>query len=402
MDKSSSSENRFIKLPKEATYIVGLTLGVILILFLILANKKTAGMEDSPPSATYVITESAKKISQQKNFTAFGEVLPAKMIKISPELPGKVSYINPKLSKGAFFKKGELLFKLESEDYEAIAQYQEALYLQSSLELKIEKGRQAVAQLEWEIMEKEFSSPVQSKNLALRKPQMKLMLAKEKAAKSNWDKAKRDLQKLQITAPYNGFILNQYFEEGQFLPKATPTIDFVNVDSFYIEASIASRHLDDLLEAQQGNKDYKVAINHSNNDSSHSAYFKHIIPALQNKSKLSKILLEVRQPLKGDSPKKDSLLLGSFVRLTFPGPLMKNIIKLPRKALRNSNDVWVKNEEDQLEIREVKILFQDLNSVYITEGLEEGEEYITSSIALPIEGILLETLNQGDADEPSI
>lgn len=402
MDKSNPSENRFIKLPKEATYIVGLTFAVIFVLLLILANKKTAGLEDTPPSATYVITESAKKTSLQKNFTAFGEVVPAKMVKISPELPGKVSYMNPKLSKGAFFKKGELLFKLESEDYEAIAQQHEALYLQSSLELKIEKGRQIVAQLEWEVMEKELSSPIKNKSLVLRKPQMKLVLAKEKAAKSNWDKSKRDLQKLQITAPFNGFVLDQHLEEGQFLPKATPSVDFISVDSFYIEASIASRHLADLLEAQQDNKDYKVAINHSNKESSHNAYFKHIIPALQNKSKLSKVLLEVRQPLKGDTPKQDSLLLGSFVRLNFPGPMMNNIIKLPRKALRNSNDVWIKNEDDKLEIRAIKILFQDLESIYIAEGLEEGEEYITSSIALPIEGILLESLNKGDADEPSV
>ncbi|SCA58353.1 hypothetical protein AB751O23_AA_00220 [Chlamydiales bacterium SCGC AB-751-O23] len=397
MTDPNSSESRFIKLPREMIYISILIATVTLMLFLIFINKKKAPTTAFSAPPTYVETAYAKKITFQKNFTAFGEVTPAKLLKIIPQVSGKVEYLNLKLSKGAFFRKGELFFKIESEDYNTLAKQKEATFLQHSLDLKIEIGRQAVAQLEWEIMEKQFSSPVQNKNLALRKPHLKYMQAKAKAARSSWEKSKRDLERAQVLAPFDGFVLNEFVQEEQFIPMGYTALEFVSSSSFFIEASIPVRYVADILKAHQEIKGYQIDVNRSytlSPETTQKASFKRLLPALHPQSKMAKILLETKQVFKEDSFSQSSLFLGSFVRLNFPGSIMEEIIKIPREAVREENQVWIKNKNNELEIKKFHIEFQDLQAVYIKDGLEENEEYIVSSISLPIEGMKLQNFNE--------
>ncbi len=50
---------------------------------------------------------------------AYGEAGSMRVVHISPEISGKVASIHPGLESGEIIKKGELLFKIDSESYEA-------------------------------------------------------------------------------------------------------------------------------------------------------------------------------------------------------------------------------------------------------------------------------------------
>ncbi len=82
-------------------------------------------------------------------------------------------------------------------------------------------------------------------------------------------------------------------------------------------------------------------------------------------------------------------------------------IRVPRVALRNGRSVYVMNDLDQLEIREVQIAWTELDSVLVTGGLHANERVVTSRIPTPVPNMLLRTLEEkpeaapGDPSEPA-
>ena len=81
-----------------------------------------------------------------------------------------------------------------------------------------------------------------------------------------------------------------------------------------------------------------------------------------------------------------------------------NAIRLPRVALRNGRSVYVMNDQDQLEIRDVRIAWTEPDAVLVTGGLEANERVVTSRIPTPVPNMLLRTLEtvpEGSTSHPS-
>ena len=68
------------------------------------------------------------------------------------------------------------------------------------------------------------------------------------------------------------------------------------------------------------------------------------------------------------------------------GKPLENVVRLDREYIRDEDTIWVR-KEGKLEIREVEIDFRDGEHVFISKGLEEGDEVVTSTLATPAEGI---------------
>jgi hypothetical protein len=85
------------------------------------------------------------------------------------------------------------------------------------------------------------------------------------------------------------------------------------------------------------------------------------------------------------------LLLGSFVDVAIAAQPIDDAIRLPRVALRNGRNVYVMNDQDLLEIRDVQIAWTEPDAVLITGGLEPDERVVISRIATPVPNMLLRT-----------
>jgi hypothetical protein len=85
--------------------------------------------------------------------------------------------------------------------------------------------------------------------------------------------------------------------------------------------------------------------------------------------------------------------VGTFVTAKLPGKTLKGVFKVPRSALLQGSRVAVVDEMQKLQINVVKVVFNDEDYYYISEGLKDGVEVIVSAIGTPIEGIKLEVKN---------
>ena len=114
---------------------------------------------------------------------------------------------------------------------------------------------------------------------------------------------------------------------------------------------------------------------------------------------MARLLINIENPLgeKGDLP----LLLGSFVNVAIAAQAIEDAIRLPRVALRSGQYVYVMNDENVLEIRDVQIAWTEPDAVLVTGGLQANERVVTSRIATPVPNMLLRTGTQAPETAPT-
>ena len=105
--------------------------------------------------------------------------------------------------------------------------------------------------------------------------------------------------------------------------------------------------------------------------------------------------------------KRDGAALrrGTFVRANIEGRTVENSVVLPRQALRGKDRVWVVREESTLQrwlgyrvpgqpsrllLRQVNVSYADADKAILSEGLQSGEQVITSLLAGVIDGMGVE------------
>lgn len=107
-----------------------------------------------------------------------------------------------------------------------------------------------------------------------------------------------------------------------------------------------------------------------------------ITPLTEGKESLLKSL-----PVDAQIP----LLLGSFVTVHIQGPRLDNVLQIPRMALRDQHHVWVINQQNKLEIREVSQVWSKDEIVFVSGNLHANDQVVTSRISTPVAGMQLST-----------
>jgi len=105
--------------------------------------------------------------------------------------------------------------------------------------------------------------------------------------------------------------------------------------------------------------------------------------------RLARVLVEVDDPLDlaYEGPARPPLLLGDYVKVEIQGRPLTNVIRIPRTALREGEQVWVVGEDGRLEVRAVDIVWRDLDSVLLREGLADGDRLIVSDLPTAVSGM---------------
>lgn len=82
-------------------------------------------------------------------------------------------------------------------------------------------------------------------------------------------------------------------------------------------------------------------------------------------------------------------MINEFVQVEIEGRPVTSAYKIPRTAMRENQQVWLADTEDQLVIKPVTVVWQDDTNVYVTDGLSPGDRLIESAIATPVDNMKL-------------
>jgi multidrug efflux pump subunit AcrA (membrane-fusion protein) len=92
--------------------------------------------------------------------------------------------------------------------------------------------------------------------------------------------------------------------------------------------------------------------------------------------------------LRADSNPEGLLLpVGMFVQADIRGRAVEGVIRLPRSAMRDNNQVLVVDEEGRIHFRTVTILRLEHDEMLISDGLQAGELVSVSPMQTVVEGM---------------
>ncbi|NPA25297.1 MAG: efflux RND transporter periplasmic adaptor subunit [Deltaproteobacteria bacterium] len=372
--------------------VVLLTAGTLAARFIIRSRPR---VKKRPPSEMVTLVTAVKVFPEDRRIEvrAQGRMIPAKEIVLQARVTGTVVYLHPQLVPGGIIGKSEILLKLDDTDYRLnFKRMQDALALEEA-NLRLEEGSQNVARQEWDLIRKlgdEIGGKVDesSRDLALRKPQLAKVKARIASARTALEKARVDLERCTIRAPFNLVVRSENVDIGSEITTATKIATLAATDRFWAEISLPVAKLDrfDLPRpGEEGGSPVRVI---SRNGRSWSGKIVSLAPDLDENGLMARILVAVDDPL-GLKSGHRPLLLGSFVKAVISGKLMAGVFRVPRSALRENETLFLVNEKQRLHHQTVHVAWKNLENVFVDRGLNPGDRVITSTLAAPVEGMLL-------------
>jgi len=319
---------------------------------------------------------------------AYGNVEASKSLSVRAQVSGAVVKVHDNFEIGARIKKDEVLFQIDKRDYEIAIESASAEVERARFQLKQEKGNQIVAKREWELIGSDAAGVSElSQELALRKPQLKEKQASLRAALGRLKKAKLDLERTSVKAPFDILVLSENVELGQFLNPQSIAAELVATDAFYIRASVARDSLRWVNEKQA--EPVKIVLESaSTNPVERTGKLLRNIGSVDPKGRMAQLLVAVEDPLsiKGSEM---PVLLGSYVKVEIQGSSVADVFKIPRASLREGSRVWVVSRDETLEFKDVSVVFSEGENVFVKGDLKETERVITSSLKNALRGTLL-------------
>lgn len=381
---------------KIAFICLGILLLGAVITYFIFATEPTAGSEGATKeTAILVEVVPAEKGNFRPVIIATGTVQPVEDVMLSAQVSGQIIRRSPSFIPGGFVKKGTTLLQIDPSDYRNTLELRKSELLQATTDLNVEMGRQEVAEQDLRLAGVDSLSPNQ-RSLVLRQPQLQAIKANVRAARAAVDQGELDLSRTTIRAPFDAHILSENVSVGSQVAPGENLGRLVGSEYYWVELTVPVRKLQWLLfpdsETERGSP---VEIKNTTawqEGASRKDYLEKQIGALDNQTRLARVLVSVPDPLarKEETGNKPELMIGTFVEAEMEGEEIQHVVRLNRDYIRPNKTVWVM-EDGKLAIREVEIVLIDAKYAYIKEGIRNNEQIVTTNISTVTEGIRLRT-----------
>lgn len=380
---------------------LGIILSSVIIVVLIFSTEPTAESEGSvKESAMLVSVTSAERKTYIPKIQATGTVRPVNDIILSPLVPGPIIERSSKFIPGSFVKKGELLLKIDPADYKNALELERGNLKEQQTNLKIEQGRQEVAELDLALIGMDSLSGSQ-RDLVLRQPQLNAVKANIQSAKAHLSQAELNLSRTSIRAPFDAYVLSQNVTVGSQVAQGDNLGRLVGTDTYWVEVTIPVSKLRWLSFPEDDMKGSKVILRNTSawsNDAQRIGYLDKKIGALEGQTRLARILVKVDDPLaRATASGQPELIIGSFVEVNIEGKSVNDVVRIDRDYVRPNITAWVM-KDGKLEIRNLTIELNDADYAYVKEGLNDGDQIVITNLSTVAEGVSLrkDATNEGD------
>ncbi len=368
-------------------------IAAVVIAIILIKTRPKAQRQKPAQQARLVTVETAQQTNHQISVSAMGKVIPAKRITLSPEVSGRIVFVNPLVIPGGAIHKGQTLLRIDARDYEAVVKQRQSEVAKAQLNLKLEQGNQLVAQQEYEMLEDIIQD--QDQELVLRKPHLQEAQTALEAAKAALAKAQLDVVRCTVTAPFNAVIQDKFVDVGAQVTVSSSLLTLMGTDEYWVEAKVWVSQLH-WITVPENNQQPGARVKIFNStvwepDTYREGRVVRLLGQLEEAGRLAQLLISVKDPLvlESDSPDVPPVLVDSFVRVEIEGITLEGVFGVKRDYLRDGDNIWIMNDDNQMEIRPVNVVFREKQMVYLSDGLHAGDRIVTTDISAPVDGMLL-------------
>jgi len=412
MEQQATNPNRRLKIISTfAVAIIGIAFAIMLA-----KSAKKPESQIPQPKLPAVEVQIAEATRHTYRIQSQGTALPRTSIRLVSEVSGKVVSVAESFDVGQIFTKGDVLLKIDARDYELALAQARSQVAQAQLRLQMEVKEADVVRREWELLNQGEPSGLQA-----REPQLASARAALEAALAAEEAAKRNLDRCEIRAPFDGMVARAGVRPGQFAALATPLGELFATDVVEVRLPLIAS---DLCFIDLPRPGAKVALGQAPKvtlsaraGERRTEWLGHIVRSEETVDPMNRMVYVVAQVIDPYGlAKRDGAPLrsGTFVRASIEGRTQENVIVLPRHALRGKNQVWIVSEKSTLQewlgyrepshhkrlvFRSVDVSFADAKQVIVAAGIQQGEQVVVSLLAAVVDGMGVKVREAESTDE---
>ena len=355
--------------------IVGTVIGVVLLVL----NKRVAKEDEKQRIVPAVeIVEVTAADHAVKIFTQ-GVVESARETMLAAEVGGRVMEISPAFKRGGTVKKGERLVQIDPADFRATLAAAAAKQADAELALELERARAQQAKLDWEKLGN-GNEPLNP--LVLRKPYLAVAEASAASAAEAAAKARRDVERTEILAPFDAGVRSANAEVGAVVAPGTMVAELYASSDLEVRLPLSLEDFGFLDRDAKGIVTLKGTIGVE--EYLWKAEPVRIDPEIERTTLSAHIAVKVL-PTQGSAFPLPPV--GLFVKAEIVGKTLGGVSEIPRRALLEGDRVIVVGEGNQIAFRDLVIPRLTRKTALVSGGLEAGDRIVLTRLSAPIAGM---------------
>jgi len=391
-----------INILKAGIPVVVLVLAAAVAIFMIMMKPATAKQPivTKPPLVRVSVAEAQ---DLRMVVESQGTVSPRTQSQLVAQVSGEVVNVSADFTVGGFFERSDVLVQLDPFDYRQQVVAAEADLAKAELRLAMEQAESKVAREEWEAL----NGGEEADPLTLRIPQLEDARASRDAAMARLERARRDLQRTEIKAPYSGRIRAKMVDVGQFVAPGTPIATIYAVDVAEIRLPLPDQDLQYLdlpmayRNSVQGASQPKVTVTVDFAGEVHN-WQGHVVRTegeLDSRTRMIHVIAQVHDPYAASvNSSKPPLAVGMFVSAEIEGRLVPDLFQIDRSALHPGDKIWIADDEDRLRIRDVTVYRRTSSHAILKGGIQPGDRVILTPLEAVSDGMTVRIIDDPAAE----
>ena len=396
-----------------------LGVGVLASLFLIWQREEPAKIE-LVELRPLVSIQAAEHRDVPVVVRGFGTVGPQTRVQIVPQVEGTVVEVHPSLKAGGFFNAGELLIRIDATDYELAVEQAGAELKQAEASLANAAStvtdfetRREEAKIDADRMgdlyrqESTTKSELEKSDLALKRADAQLQAARALRVRATGKRATAitklkiaevELARTKIRLPFDGRVLSESVDIGQFVSAGPILAEVYGTKVMEIAVPLEDWQLAWFHVPLQDTNDGIGLVTRAGVETDFAGarrQWEGRVVRLEGQidpiSRMANVVVEVEDPFDTSGV---MLTPGMFVEIEIHGRTLKDVIAIPRHALRLNGAVWVE-EQGKLRFRNVQVMRLQREIAYV-RGLQEGQHVITSALDVVSDGMRIRVINSDE------
>lgn len=330
-----------------------------------------------------------------------GLARPRHELVIATEVSGRVLKVHPRLISGGQFTEGEKLVSLDPAPFQAALAQAQAERSSALASLKLAEQLYSRTQ---DLIAKGFLSQQTLDERTSQRDQAAAALARTEAL---IETRAIDLARTEILAPFSGIVLSQRVSPGEIVQPGREVARVFPSDRVEVTVSLTDREvalLGDVWRndagrgAQARQLSGEVIIPYGSTQLRWPARVDRLEAAVDPSTRTFNLVVAVENPwqistLQGNGAgSQPPLLVGMYAQVEIEGLRPEPFARIPRKAIRDGQRIWILDDELRLRIVSVRLLYETDQTAFIAmAGLPARFHLITSDLRVPVEGMALRT-----------
>ncbi len=366
--------------------VVGILIFAVIVAYGLVVTAPQPAQVEPEEIATSIRVVEVERERIQLTVTSQGSVVPHTESELIPEVNGRVQWVSPNLVAGGYFKKDEVLLKLDDRDHKSTVARSQAALTRARAEEEL--SRFELARME-ELVKKKLTS---QSNLESVQRNHRIAQAALQDAKIGLEQARRDLWRTEIRAPYDGLVRTERVDLGQYISRGQSIASIYASQSVEVRLPVADRQLAylNLPLGHRGELAKELApdvLLFTDYGGTHYEWHGKLVRTEAEIDSKSRMVTAVVRVENKEGAKQPALPIGLFVNAEIKGRWVDNVITLPRAAVRNQNQVLIVDAENRLRFKTVEVMRFANDEVLITDGLDDGSIVNISPIQTVIDGM---------------